>query len=152
MTSTSWPEGFTEPGSGSLPLTVRQAVAWGDMDAMGHVNNAVYLKWLENVRFDLFDRIGVIRTHAVERKGPILARATLDFLLPVTFPDSLLVSVRVTRVGNKSFTLDNRVWSSAQEASCARGEAVIVMVDYETGQTIPVPAGLRGALQPHLAG
>jgi acyl-CoA thioester hydrolase len=150
MSAESWPPGFAEPDTGKLPLTIRQPVAWGDMDSMGHVNNAVYLRWLENVRFDLFERMGVSRLHREEGKGPILARVSVDFLSPVTFPDKLLVSARVTALGNKSFTLRNEVWSLARGALCARAEAVIVMVDYGSVCTIAVPAPIRAALQVHL--
>ena len=140
------PEGFTEPGSARSPFTIRQPVAWGEMDAMGHVNNTVYLRWLENARFVYFEHIGLNALYRATKQGPILARIELDFLAPVTFPDHVLVSTRTRRIGRSSFTLEHRAWSEAQGKLCAKADAVIVMVDYGTSTTIPVPQQIRDAI------
>lgn len=142
------PEGFSAPGEARSPYTVRQAVAWGELDAFGHVNNAVFLRWFETVRFHYFELTGVTALHRTEKKGPILARAELDFLAPVSYPDEMLLSVRVTEVGNTSFTMENAVWSTTQERLCARGRTVIVMVDYAAGgEKIRVPEPIRAAIR-----
>lgn len=142
------PEGFSRPGEATSPLTILQPVSWGDLDAYGHVNNSVYLRWFENVRFHYFELVGVVALHAQENKGPILGHAEIDFLAPVRFPDDLLASVRVSRIGNTSFVMENAVWSLRQNRLCARGKNVIVMVDYDAGaQKIRVPEPIRAAIR-----
>ena len=53
------PEGFTAPDSLAGPVSRRQPVAWGELDALGHVNHTVYLRWFENARFGWFERVGI---------------------------------------------------------------------------------------------
>jgi len=119
---------------------------WGDLDSLAHVNNAVYVKWTENARMHYFEHLGLNALHREERKGAILARLSLDFLVPILFPDELLVSVRTTRLGRSSFTVKHGVWSTARNELAARGEAVIVTFDYEMGRAIPVPEPIRAAI------
>jgi acyl-CoA thioester hydrolase len=144
------PQGFSEPGLGDSPFTVNQVVEWGAMDSLGHVNNAVYLRWFENVRFHYFEQIGLNAVHAELGIGPILARATVDFRAPVTFPDDVLLSTQCVRLGTKSFTLYNRAWSTKDRRMVAEGEAIIVMMDYRgdgASASIAVPAVLRASLE-----
>jgi acyl-CoA thioester hydrolase len=142
------PEGFSTPGTAESPFTILQPVAWGEMDALGHVNNAVYLRWMENVRFHYFEMVGINALLAEDQKGPILARAEIDFLAPVTFPDDLLLSTRTVRLGNSSFTLENRIWSLAQGKLVATGDAIIVMVDYALeARSVRVPEPIRAAIR-----
>jgi acyl-CoA thioester hydrolase len=140
------PEGFSEPNAGGSPFTVRQTVLWGDMDALAHVNNAAYVKWIENVRMHYFEHIGLVAYHREENKGPILARMSLDFLVPILFPDDLLVSAWTVRLGRSSFTMKHGIWSTVRGDLAARGESVIVMFDYEKGEAIPLPEPIRAAI------
>jgi acyl-CoA thioester hydrolase len=140
------PDGFTEPGSGASPYTVLQPVLWGEMDALGHVNNATYLRWFESVRFLYFEHIGLVAVHREESKGPILAHTAVDFLAPVRFPDEVLLSTKAIHLGRSSFTAEHRVWSIAQDRLVARGTGVIVMFDYGRGGSIPIPEAIRAAI------
>jgi len=116
MSEPSIPEGFTppDPAAGELrsPVTIRQQVNWADMDAYGHVNNAVHLTWFENGRFDYFEQIGLSAVYDAQGIGPILRRTEVDYLAPVAYPDSLLVSTWTASLGRTSFVLLNEVWSN----------------------------------------
>jgi acyl-CoA thioester hydrolase len=142
------PEGFSTPGEARSPLTILQPVAWGELDAYGHVNNANYLRWFETARFHYFELTGIIALHEMERKGPILARSEVDYLAPVGFPDELLVNMRISKIGNSSLISHNEVWSTRQGRLCARSRHVIVMVDYGDGYAkIRVPEPIRAAIR-----
>jgi acyl-CoA thioester hydrolase len=138
------------PGSATqapaFPVSVEIAVAWGDMDAYQHVNNVVYLRWLETSRMAYFERLGLMERKERDGVGPILARAAVDYRLPVTYPDRVRVDVSVSRVGRSSFTMGYRVWSTAQGAEVATGETVIVNYDYRSARSVPIEAGLRDAI------
>lgn len=135
------------PALGRFPLTVEIPVAWGDMDAFGHVNNVMYLRWCETARMAYFERIGVIEQMNTEGKGPILARASVDYLRPVTYPDVIRCSASINRFGNTSFEMAYRMLSAAQNAMVAEGESVVVMFDYRKGAKIPVGADLRTRIE-----
>jgi len=124
------------------PVTIELPVQWGEMDAFGHVNNVVYLRWLESVRIAYFERCGILE--GMPEIGPILARQEIDYRLPLRYPDRLLASITVTRLGNTSLTLAARLRSQAQQrAIAAEGVSVIVMLDYRTGRKVPLSDHLR---------
>jgi acyl-CoA thioester hydrolase len=77
----------------AFPVSLTIPVAWGDMDAFGHVNNTVYLRWLESARIDYFKKVGLLDRMARDRVGPILARTEIDYRRPVTWPDTVHVEV-----------------------------------------------------------
>jgi len=130
----------------NLPVSVEIPVAWGEMDAFQHVNNVVYLRWLETARMTYFVRLGVLERMKVDQVGPILARNVIDYRLPVTWPDTVRVDVGVTRVGGSSYTMTYRVWSTAQSTVVASGESVLVNYDYANGQPAPLSDEARQAI------
>ncbi|MGZ6143774.1 MAG: acyl-CoA thioesterase [Myxococcales bacterium] len=128
------------------PVTIELPVQWGDMDSFGHVNNVVYLRWFESARITYFERAGILA--GMPDVGPIQARQVIDYRLPLTYPDRLLVSTTVTKLGNTSFTMGLRLRSHANDrAIAAEGEAVIVMVDYRNGRKVPLGDALRASIE-----
>jgi len=128
------------------PVTVELPVLWGDMDSFNHVNNVVYLRWFESARIAYFERAGILA--GMPEVGPIQARGTIDYRLPLRYPDRVLVSATVTRLGNTSFTMGLRARSHANDrAIAAEGEAVIVMVDYRNNRKVPLGDDLRKSIE-----
>ena len=134
---------MTEPAATDFdhPVVVLRAVRWGDMDAFGHVNNTIFFKWFEDARIATFMEIGVEADPPLG-VAPILARTDCDFLAPVTFPATVEIGCRVPRVGNTSFVMEYAV-RVVDGPLVARGSGVVVMVDYRTGQKVPVPDQVR---------
>lgn len=149
--SVELPEGFAAPDSLVGPVTIRQRVAWGELDALGHVNHTVFLRWFENARFAWFERVGIAATmrESGGKLGPILARISCDYRSPVGFPDTILTSAVCVKLGRSSLTLANRVWSEQQRALVAAGEVVIVFVAYAGmgGRSTPIPEPIRAAIE-----
>ena len=126
-------------------MTIELPVQWGDMDSFGHVNNVVYLRWFESVRIAYFERAGILSQ--MPEVGPIQARQEIDYRLPLRYPDRLLVSATVSKLGNTSFTMGLRLRSHGnQRAIAAEGVAVIVMMNYRTGRPVPLSAELRARI------
>lgn len=130
------------------PVSVTIPVQWGDMDALGHVNNARFFSWFESARIALFELIGVATKPSTV--GPILATTTCDFLRPVVFPATVNVGVRVSRIGETSIGMEYEVTDAgASEGTAtvyARGTSVAVLVDYGTMQKVRVPDAIRSAI------
>ena len=133
---------------GRYPVEVPIRVQWGDMDALGHVNNARYFTWFESARMALFERLR-LDSQGIPEVGPILAHTSCDFLAPVTYPAELVAGTRISRLGTTSFGMDYgiRQVSPGTERPVARGEGVIVVIDYRTGAKVPIPAELRQRLE-----
>ena len=137
---------MTESELGRWPLRLEVPVAWGDMDALGHVNNTVYLRWFESARIRYFERIAVNLDLSSHTIGPILARQEIDYRQPVTYPDRVSTAVTVSRIGRTSFIMPFRSTSEKTGAVVAEGQGVMVMLDYAHGQTVPVPDEVRAAI------
>jgi len=116
----------------------RETVRFRDVDAMGHVNNAVFLTYLEEARIAFLQRFDA------EPANMILARVEIDFRAPLEVGDEIEIGVRPARVGEKSFELEYEVRTG--ETVAAEAKTVIVSYDYETGRTVEVPQAWREAL------
>jgi acyl-CoA thioester hydrolase len=131
---------------GSFPVKLQHRVAWGEMDAFGHVNNANYLRWFESARIAYFERIAVsISAKDSSTWVPILGRATIDFRKPVAYPDTVTLEATVTKLGNTSFSMAYRAVSE-KLGLAAEGEAIVVLLD-RAGQKVPLPDDLRKAVE-----
>ena len=131
---------------GRTPVSVRIPVAWGDMDAFQHVNNVVYARWLESARITYVERLGLMERMRDEGIGPILAKTVINYVRPVTYPDTVRVDATVTRIGGSSFTMAFRIHSEALGAEAATGEQVMVVYDYRAGRSSPADDRLRQAI------
>ncbi len=110
-------------------------VRWGDMDAVGHVNNTLYFRYVEEARAQCFDAENVFFPHG---RVPVLAHASLDFLKSVVYPATVVVTMVVTRVGRSSLTFDVTIETEAEPGvPYARGKNVVVAADQQTSQSLP---------------
>jgi acyl-CoA thioester hydrolase len=122
----------------SFPIVVR----FNDLDAMGHVNNAVYLTYCEMARVGYLRTVGGMG--AFGQLDMILARAEVDYRMPIEFNDRLAVQVRASAIGTRSFTLDYRMLierDGRRHVACM-ARTVIVCYDYSAGHSIPVSPAL----------
>jgi acyl-CoA thioester hydrolase len=140
----------TKPSAGSLladfPVVITIPVQWGDQDAFGHVNNTIYLRWFESARIAYLERIGVLDLHEAENVGPILASIACDYRRPVTYPDTVLVGARVTRIGRSSFSMEHACASQALQGIAAEGKSTLVLFDYHKEKSHQLPEKLRRAI------
>ena len=132
-------------GSPNGAVTITLDVQWGEMDALGHVNNTRYFAWFESARIALFERVGVV-TRGPSTVGPILATTTCDFLAPVVFPARVVVSARVTKVGETSLGMAYDVTCATTGKAYARGTSVAVLIDHTTHAKVRVPEAVRAAI------
>lgn len=140
MTSTPTP-----PGAPRLLHSLRLQVRWGDMDALGHVNNAEYLRYFEQSRIAWLETMGIATTG--KGTGPILAKISVTYLKPVVYPSELEVRLYASRLGNTSFTLASEIVNGHDAAErFTEGEFVTVWVDYDQSRSVPLPEKLRAVL------
>jgi len=111
---------------------------------MGHVNNAVYMTWIENARIEFLRALGAFDGVDGSQMTMILARAEIDFRSPVTFDEQVDVRVRVSRFGTKSFDLEYEL--RVGERSVAEAKTVLVAYDYETKSAKEIPTEWRQRL------
>ena len=123
------------------PVVISVTVQWGDQDAFGHVNNTVYFRWFESARIAYFLRIGLRTLQADERVGPILASSSCEYRKSITFPDTVRVGVRVTRIGRTSIGLS--IGSSAKRRGAGGRGSLDGRGHRLRRQSAPSRAGVR---------
>lgn len=109
------------------PFIHIQPVAWGEMDAFNHVNNVAYYRYAESARIGYFRATGLMdgRFDLLT----ILAYSSCQYLKPVCYPDTLLIGVRIKKLGNTSLELECAMFSQNQNAIVAQSSAVVVRTD-----------------------
>ena len=122
------------------PIEVR----WGEMDALGHVNNAVYLQYFEAARIAWFDS-GELGS-ANPDNGPVVVQSNCTYHRPVVYPCRLQVLTRLQQVGNSSFVLSQNLHGCSDDTLYAEASITCVWVDRQTGRPARAPDFLRGLL------
>lgn len=125
----------------SLDLTVR----WGDLDAFNHVNNTRFLRYLEEARVVWFSNLP--DAWGDERYGPVVVNVNVDFRQPITWPETLRVTLYPVHDGGKSLRLLHRI-TAADEEEKIYSEAVItvVWIDKTANRAVDLPAGVLKSL------
>ncbi len=131
----------------SYPITMTFPLHWGELDALGHVNNTSYFRWFESVRLNAFIEIELVTT-ADSTCGPILASTTCNYLNPITWPAEILVGTRFSKIGRTSFTMEYAVALAGEPRNlCAEGSSVCVLINYQTGEKIPMDNDMRKTIE-----
>ena len=125
------------------PVVIEIPVAWGEMDAMQHVNNIVYFRYVESVRMAYFERIGLLDLLLETGVGPILAWTSCRFRRPLTYPDTVSVGTRVTKIEEDRFTMHTVIVSHGQGQVAAESEGIVVIFNYRDQKKTPIPADVR---------
>jgi acyl-CoA thioester hydrolase len=139
------PDKSAEPLAG-YPVVLSVPVQWGDQDAFQHVNNTVYFRWCESARIAYIERIGLSELMVHERIGPILAAIACNFRRPLTYPDTVRVGARITRLGRSSLTMEHRVVSEGEGDVAADAESTLVVFDYARQASHAIPDAVRAAI------
>lgn len=121
-------------------------VRWGDMDAYGHVNNAMYIRYLEEARVQLLAKMGA----TMDGNGidPVVINVGCTFMRPVIYPATLRIDCYVSEPGRSSFmTLYDIFSSSDSTQAVSNGYAKVVWMDHHTGKSVPLPAEIRAQIE-----
>jgi acyl-CoA thioester hydrolase len=121
------------------PVIIEIPVAWGEMDALQHVNNIVYFRYFESVRVAYLEKIDFLALADTDGIGPILASTQCRYKIPLTFPDRIRVGTRVDRLEKDRFYMKYAVVSAQHKKIAAEGEAEIVAYDYRNLVKADIP-------------
>ena len=124
------------------PIVIETPVAWGEMDAYGHVNNIVYFRYFESVRIKYFEEMRFLAYKEQVGIGPILAHTQCRFKLPLTYPDQVLVGARVPKLDTDRFVMEYIIVSNRYGKIAATGDGLIICYNYRKNQKAPLPENL----------
>lgn len=134
------------PADKKLVHEIVVPIRWGDMDAMGHVNNTIYFRYMEIARLDWFFGMGL----PIDPKGegPVIVNAFCNFIRQFEFPGNVLVRSYVGAMGNTSFDTFHEMLRTDDPATIyANGGATIVWVDFPKQKSVPMSAQARALIE-----
>ncbi|WP_419419677.1 acyl-CoA thioesterase [Legionella sp. D16C41] len=121
-------------------ITVHQktfAIAWGDMDALGHVNNARYFDYFQEARIEW---LASLNFNLEQKTGPVVIHVACTFLKPVVYPATLTIKSSIHSLGRSSFIIDHDLFQ--ENTLMAQGISKVVWVDYKLNKSVPVPVNI----------
>ena len=126
---------------------ISMKVRWGDMDALGHVNNTCYFRYCEQVRMEWFASLDLTADSKPD-SIIVIINAYCEFLSPVRYPCNLVLEMSGGKPGNSSFmsyyTIKN---ADKTDELFAKGQAKVVFVDSSGTSSVEMPASVRSTLQ-----
>ena len=130
------------PDQKKLVFETHIAVRWGDMDAMGHVNNATYFRYMETARIDWFRSIGCVPD--AQGEGPVIVNAFCNFYRQFEYPDEVLLKMYVSDPGRTTF----ESWATMEKVAepgvvCAAGGATTLWVNFPQQKAVGLPDWIR---------
>lgn len=125
-----------------LVHVLRMPIRWGDMDAMGHVNNTVYFRYLEQARIEWFTEAGFQPDPKGE--GPVIVNAHCSFIRQLRYPGDIEVRTYVGPPGRSSFeTIQEIRRVDAPDVLAAEGGAKVVWVNFPMEKSAPLPERVK---------
>lgn len=125
----------------SVPIDIR----FSDTDAMGHVNNAAYLSYLEFARMKYWQKLTGEKNF--RKTNFILAHVSIDYLSPSYVGESLLVFIRIREISRASFRFEYEIQEAQTRRPVAKAETVQVMYDYAAGKVVRMEEAFRKRIQ-----
>jgi acyl-CoA thioester hydrolase len=133
-----------------MDVRVEIPVAWGEMDSYGHVNNAVFLRWFETARIAWFEHVDF--PDEPGKIGPVVRAASVEYHRTVTYPDTVRVVARPTKMGRSSVVLAYEITSAKEHgAVVASGETTVVLIDIEASKSLELPPEARARIEACIA-
>jgi acyl-CoA thioester hydrolase len=131
--------------AGNFRVTHELRPRFRDTDAMGHINNAVYVTYIEVARQEYWRAFS--REQDYRRVPFILAHVSIDFRSEALVRELLLLYIRCGSIGTKSFTFEYEIREAESGRLVVEASSVQVCYDYDAKQSIPVPDELRQRLE-----
>jgi acyl-CoA thioester hydrolase len=123
----------------------RFPIFWGDMDALGHVNNVTYFRYMEQARVAFFETI-VPRDELWKKTGMVIVHASCDFRRALVYPGEVEVRLFVEPPRRSSLKTLYEMRLAGDDHVYAEGSAVVVFIDGATQRAIAIPAAVRAKL------
>ncbi|MEK6245246.1 MAG: thioesterase family protein [Pseudomonadota bacterium] len=123
----------------------RIPIRWGDMDAMGHVNNTVYFRYMEQARISWFGAL-VPEHEAWQSTGIVIVNASCHYKRPISYPGTVEVRLHAGAPGGSSVPTFYELRVDADPVPYADGAAVVVFIDMKKHKPVRIPDGIRQRL------
>jgi len=127
-------------------FSVTLDIRWGDVDSFGHVNNAVFLAYLEQCRSEWMNSVP---SHWQEGEtGPVVANVNINYRRPLHWPGKVVVTLKPASPGRSSIKLESEIREVAGSENkdpplIADATVTLVWIDKKSGESVPLPSAMR---------
>lgn len=131
-------------GTGSIVMR------WGDMDAVGHLNNATYYRFMEQIRIDWLESLGQPIDPA--GTGPVIAATACVYKTALVYPATVDITLEVEKLGRSSLKMRHHFYRRDDpDTVYAVGEVTLVWINYQSGKSVPIPDVVRTPIEAAIA-
>lgn len=121
-------------------------VRWGDMDAMGHVNNTLYFRYAEQSRIEWLESLGY-RLDAGRQEAAVIVDASCTFLVPITYPATVEIRLYAGKPGRSSVPTYYEMRCVGDDTLYAEGAAKVIWFNPAIGKSVALPERIRTLLE-----
>jgi acyl-CoA thioester hydrolase len=125
-----------------FPLTLELRIDWSEMDIYGHVNNVMFMKYVQAARVNYWEQIGLTNYMQSDKIGPMLASTNCQFKKPLQYPGKVIIHTRMDFIKNSSFGLFHHLFNEAGDL-CAEATDVMVLYDFSKNEKVNFLQDLR---------
>jgi len=132
----------------NYPLHVKVSTRWRDLDAFGHINNAVFATYIETARGTLFEKWNL----PFDGTGQSLtvASISIDYYQQLKHPSNIIIGQKITTVGNKSFNIESSIFIHNEVKNpIATSNVVVVCFDFDAQKSVPVFSKIINEFKEH---
>jgi acyl-CoA thioester hydrolase len=137
-----------EKSKGKLMHTMRQAIRWGDMDVLGHVNNTIYFRYMETGRIGFLENLN--GKFDAKGQGPVIVTAYCTFIKQLKYPGDIEVRTFAGPPGRSSFEVTHEISLVDENGNAdvvyAEGGGKVVWIDFQAEKSVALPEQVRSQL------
>ncbi|MFA6260147.1 MAG: acyl-CoA thioesterase [Bacteroidia bacterium] len=130
----------------TYPLSLTLRIDWSEMDEFSHINNLMFMKYIQSARVNYWQQIGLYQYFKEHRIGPMQILVNCRLIQPLFFPGEVTIKTRTVYIKNTSFSFEHALFNEQQEL-VAEGTDVMVMYDFNRNEKVTFPAGFREAIE-----
>ena len=123
-------------------VTIELPVQWGDMDAAKHVNNTIYLRWIESARIEMFQKMQK-GEFEFKKIVPILAWQDCKYIFPITFPDNVVIKLDIIELLEDRVLCEGKIYSKRNERIAAISKSLLMAYNMQELKKHPFPETWR---------
>jgi acyl-CoA thioester hydrolase len=130
----------------NFPLTLVLRIDWSELDLFGHVNNVMFMKYVQAARVNYWEHSGIYSELQENKIGPMLASASFQFKKQLMYPGNVTIRSGMEYIKNTSFSIHHKLYDD-QGDLVAEAQDVIVMFDFNKNEKTAVPQVMRDAAE-----
>ena len=129
----------------SFPLELKLRIDWSELDLLGHVNNVMFMKYVQAARVNYWEKSGIYAELEKNKVGPMLASASFQFKKQLLYPGNVTIRSGMEFIKNTSFSIHHKLYDDNGNL-VAEAQDVIVMFDFNKNEKTPVPQVMRDSV------